>query len=125
MLRKGRNTPTFGERNGVAKLTAAQVAAIRSDDRSTYEIGNEYGISQSHAADIKAGRAWAHTLNEAPISKHLSMNEFARLIGFDPRSFYQRVGKEGLGIREALTKPFKSQSRARCRPLLIEIKDLL
>lgn len=120
MLRKGRNTPTLGTRNGVAKLTAAQVAAIRADSRSTYEIGKAFGIAQTHAARIRAGKSWVHTVKEAPPSKRLSINEFARLIGFDERSFYQRVGKEGLGVYEALTKPFKAQGRARCVPLQID-----
>jgi hypothetical protein len=55
---KGRDAR--GEDNGQARLTVAQVKAIRADPRSQYVIAIAYGVSQQHVSDIKAGRRWAH-----------------------------------------------------------------
>ena len=41
MLRKGRGNKASGERNGKAKLSSAQVAAIRSDPRSSPPVARE------------------------------------------------------------------------------------
>jgi hypothetical protein len=48
-------TPNDNMRNPAAKLTDAQVAAIRSDPRPQYVIGDEYGVSQSHIGRIRRG----------------------------------------------------------------------
>ena len=49
-----------GERNGISKLTAAQVLAIRSDKRAQIEIAADYGIRQTTVSEIKRGNRWAH-----------------------------------------------------------------
>jgi hypothetical protein len=40
-------------------LAYAQVVAIKSDHRSSYEVARDYEISPSHAWSIQAGRAYA------------------------------------------------------------------
>ena len=51
-------TQAAGERHGRAKLTAEQVAAIRSDPRSQTAIAAEYGVSQSLVSLVKRGERW-------------------------------------------------------------------
>ncbi|MGE3600513.1 MAG: HNH endonuclease, partial [Dehalococcoidia bacterium] len=48
-----------GERHGHAKLTAAQVTAIRAATGTPTEIGRRFGLSRSHVANIRAGRIWS------------------------------------------------------------------
>lgn len=45
----------FGKRNGQAKLTKAQVIAIKADRRPQYLIASQYGINQSNVSRIKRG----------------------------------------------------------------------
>ncbi len=52
--------PRRGTENGRAKLTEAQVRAIRSDGRSGKAIAKEYGISGGSVGAIKKLKAWAH-----------------------------------------------------------------
>lgn len=60
---KGRNNA--GERNGRVRLTAAQVAAIRSEYAAggvTQDaLAERYGVSRSHVSGIVAGRFWQAT----------------------------------------------------------------
>lgn len=51
-------TDNAGERNGMARLTADDVAAIRSATGSQRSIGERYGISQQHVSVIRRGGAW-------------------------------------------------------------------
>lgn len=60
MSDKGRRVNPKGEANGGAKITARDVAAIRSDDRGHREIAVEYGISRSMVGRIKRLEKWAH-----------------------------------------------------------------
>jgi len=46
----------FGEKNGHAKLTSEQVAAIKADTRKQVVIAKEYGICPSHVSTIKSGK---------------------------------------------------------------------
>ena len=46
-------TATYGHKNGGAKLTPAQVTAIRSDVRTLSEIAAEYGISRTSVSNVK------------------------------------------------------------------------
>ncbi len=52
------NRQGAGERNGSAKLSEAQVLAIRSDGRLQREIAADYGIAQSAVSMIKSGAKW-------------------------------------------------------------------
>jgi hypothetical protein len=52
-------TQAAGERHGQSKLTADEVAAIRSDTRSQTAIAADYGVSQSAVSAIKLGKRWA------------------------------------------------------------------
>lgn len=52
--------PLRGERNGEAKLTAAQVLAIRDDPRLHRVIAAEYGVSKPLISHIKTRRLWRH-----------------------------------------------------------------
>ena len=49
-----------GETNARAKLTDAQVRAIRADPRLQRMIAVEYGITTSSVSEIKAGKRWKH-----------------------------------------------------------------
>jgi hypothetical protein len=53
--RKGKNA---GAENGRAKLTAAQVEAIRQDARGKRVIAKAYGISPAQAQRIRLGQQW-------------------------------------------------------------------
>lgn len=45
-----------------AKLTVAEVIAIRSDSRSQKAIAQHYGIGQSAISYVKSRKAWRHVL---------------------------------------------------------------
>jgi hypothetical protein len=46
----------FGERNGHAKLTSAQVAAIRANSIATHQaLAEQFGVRQSTVSRIRAG----------------------------------------------------------------------
>lgn len=53
-------TKTRGERVPQAKLTEADVKAIRSDVRRQAEIAKAYGVDQSQISEIKSRKAWSH-----------------------------------------------------------------
>jgi hypothetical protein len=56
---KRRRRPDIsGERNGNAKLTTEQAAAIKSDTRRQADIAQEFGVSTSLVSAIKKGTAW-------------------------------------------------------------------
>lgn len=63
MVAKGRHA--HGEACGKAKLTAAQVAAIRADSRIHKEVADEYGVCKSTVSHIRTGRTWKHLPVEA------------------------------------------------------------
>ena len=52
-------THTRGERNGIAKLTEAQVLEIRASTKLRRELTKEYGIARSTVYMIKARKIWA------------------------------------------------------------------
>lgn len=58
MIAKGRKVASPGERNGAAKLTAAQVQAIRQDPRSQSTIAKDYKVCQQQISHIKRGAHW-------------------------------------------------------------------
>jgi NUMOD4 motif/HNH endonuclease len=60
-------TNTVGEKNGVSKLTEAQLVAIHADRRSRRDIAAAYGISEHHVSGIRRRRTWKH-LPLAPIA---------------------------------------------------------
>lgn len=62
MMRKGRHVfrVTRGENKGMAKITEAQMLAIRADGRPHKIIADEYGISRSHVSGIKSRKFWRH-----------------------------------------------------------------
>jgi hypothetical protein len=55
---KGR--ASIGERNGMSRLTLAQVRAIRNDTRRQVDIAADYGIQQSTVSAVKIGQNWSH-----------------------------------------------------------------
>lgn len=57
---KGRQSRTMGSAHGRAKLTEAQVLAIREDSRLHREISIEYGIDKAVVSRIKRRKLWAH-----------------------------------------------------------------
>lgn len=59
--RKGRVSTAAGEGNPRAKLTNAQVEAIRHDPRTNRAIGRDYGVSNRHVSAIKRGEVRRET----------------------------------------------------------------
>lgn len=57
---KGRKVPPRGELNGTARLTAAQVLAIRKDGRGPHALAREYGVSYGCVSAILNRRSWRH-----------------------------------------------------------------
>lgn len=53
------NTRLRGERIGSAKLSTAQVLAIRAADGTLRAIAASYGVANQTIFDIKSGRRWA------------------------------------------------------------------
>lgn len=51
---------TKGEKNYNAKLTDAEVRAIRRDTRYQYVIAKDYGVIQATISKIKLGKTWTH-----------------------------------------------------------------
>ena len=64
MWMKGRGNPRVGESNHLAKLTEADVLAIRDDPRLQEDIARDYGIVQTTVSAIKTKRTWAHVKSE-------------------------------------------------------------
>ena len=60
MLKKNRENPPKGERQGQSRLNAEQVLAIRADARPYHAIAVEYGIDPSHVSRIKTRDVWRH-----------------------------------------------------------------
>jgi hypothetical protein len=63
-VKKGRQSRTRGEAQGNAKLTSADVYAIRSDPRTQCEIAADYGVGQAQVSRIKRRKKWAHLPEE-------------------------------------------------------------
>jgi len=57
--RKLHGTTCSGQRNGCAKLTADDVAAIRTSVDTQSSIAKRFGISQTNVSMIKLGKTWA------------------------------------------------------------------
>src|SRR6185503_1885498 len=60
MHAKGRAHKATGEASSNARLTTAQVIAIRGDNRIHAEIAKDYDISLSTVSAIKTKRNWVH-----------------------------------------------------------------
>lgn len=60
MAMKSRARAPRGESNGLAKLTEAEVRAIRLDPRPCPAIAADYGIARTTAWQVKTGRGWGH-----------------------------------------------------------------
>lgn len=57
---KGRRGSVPGERHPRARLTAADVIAIRSDDRYQRVIAAQYGVAACTISEIKSRKKWRH-----------------------------------------------------------------
>lgn len=58
--RKGRRVNVVGERHGKAKITDADVEAIRSSPLSSLAIAPRFGISDRHVRAIRTGKFRSH-----------------------------------------------------------------
>jgi hypothetical protein len=56
MLRKGRQG--HSERHGMAKLTNADVVAIRASSRSSADLSAVFGVGEDHISRIRRGVVW-------------------------------------------------------------------
>lgn len=57
-----KNRHCVGVENGSAKLTEADVIAIRADSRSHIEISKSYGVNRATIGQIKRGETWKHLI---------------------------------------------------------------
>jgi hypothetical protein len=57
---KGRCRVAHGEKQHAAKLTQAQVLAIREDRRSQRKIAAAYHVNQGTISSIKLRKTWRH-----------------------------------------------------------------
>jgi hypothetical protein len=57
---RSRGARPKGVKNGNARLTEADVLAIRADPRKQVEIAVTYGIPQTHVSNIKRRQNWGH-----------------------------------------------------------------
>jgi len=55
---KGRHVSLAGEAHGRAKLTAADVAAIRASSESQRALAARFGVGKSQIARVKRGEQW-------------------------------------------------------------------
>jgi len=55
-----KNRLAYGIKHGRAKITDAEVRAIRADPRSSRAIAQDYPISKSMISYIKSGENWQH-----------------------------------------------------------------
>ena len=53
-------TQPLGSRHHAAKLTEADVVAIRHDRRVQREIAQQYGVSQSLIQQLQSNKGWNH-----------------------------------------------------------------
>ena len=51
-----------GEASGRARLTEAEVLAIRADERGCRRLAREYGVGVQTIVGIRAGKTWRHLL---------------------------------------------------------------
>lgn len=70
MVAKGRQRTNKGEANGVTKITAAIVLAIREDNRRLVDIAKDYGLAFQHVSEIKRGLVWKHVGGPLKIKDH-------------------------------------------------------
>ena len=57
---KGRQAAAKGEVNNNAKLTEADIPAIRADSRIYKEIAADYGVTSTAIGYVKRGATWSH-----------------------------------------------------------------
>jgi hypothetical protein len=57
---KERGRASRGSDHTHAKLTEADVVAIRASDRTERELADVYGCSSSSIGDARRGRTWGH-----------------------------------------------------------------
>jgi hypothetical protein len=60
MLKKGRAVFVRGEASGMAKLTAADVVAIRTSGTSNAITARKYGVSKGLIGAVRRRRIWRH-----------------------------------------------------------------
>jgi hypothetical protein len=61
MIRKGRKVIQRGADHGRAKLTEADIIAIRSETMATQQnLADKYGVTPQNISDIKTRKRWSH-----------------------------------------------------------------
>ena len=66
-------TPMLGEKNGQAKLTAADAAFIRTSSLPDKVLAVRFGVSRQNISLIKHGKAWTHLAGAEPASNLLGV----------------------------------------------------
>lgn len=57
---KGRSNPAQGERHGAAKLTEADVLAIRTSQTGARSLARRYGVHRTNIWNIRNRKTWRH-----------------------------------------------------------------
>ena len=57
---KGRCKPPKGSKQGLSKLTEADIPNIRKDTRSHQKIANDYGVAKATIGRAKSRESWGH-----------------------------------------------------------------
>ena len=60
--KQAHGTVARGERQGIAKITASDVQAIRSDSRSQRAIAADYGVTQANISSLVRRKSWSHVI---------------------------------------------------------------
>lgn len=55
-----RTSPMWGESNGHAKLSAADVVAIRQSTAPLKDLATRYGVNKSTISRVRTGKRWPH-----------------------------------------------------------------
>jgi hypothetical protein len=59
-VRKGRNADAKGVKNSNAKLTEAQVLAVRASNATGTFLAAKYGVTKEMISQIKRRKTWKH-----------------------------------------------------------------
>lgn len=64
-----RNRTAKGERNGAAKLTAAQVLQIRQSPKSNQQLANEFKVGKTTIQRVKSLAGWKHVVTPETVNR--------------------------------------------------------
>ena len=120
-FRAGGTTPTHGERHGMAKLSAAEVAEIRAAPYAygvNVALASQYGVARATIKSVRTGRKWneprvassrpillVEGVRQTVFKSALAAQELFDL-GFSGTAFTKRVPEWVHGLKEDLRLAF-------------------